>query len=217
MSACKTPSSSKQVASYQNTVLKAGEEVENGLVTFILAHSRTRAANVAVNAEKEALKEAIAQYRNGLVDYHVVVDPGTIESSVSEHCQRNRKGQIAQGLIQVYRSLGGGWQIRCEPEAAPADSVAEFNAPNAPEEDVADGSKNYRRRSVAKPPAAIAEGRSFRCLLNRRRQEACPRSICRLRGHRPMHPSSRDAIAWQKSTSAADPGWQKDQHSAAMT
>jgi hypothetical protein len=24
------------------------------------------------------------------------------------------QGQIAQGLIQVYRALGGGWQIRCE-------------------------------------------------------------------------------------------------------
>ena len=28
------------------------------------------------------------------------------------------QGQIAQGLIQVYRALGGGWQIRCDPELA---------------------------------------------------------------------------------------------------
>ncbi|MBI1914992.1 MAG: hypothetical protein HYS12_09695 [Planctomycetes bacterium] len=34
------------------------------------------------------------------------------------------RGEIAQGLIQVYRALGGGWQIRdsgCE-EACPGSS-----------------------------------------------------------------------------------------------
>jgi hypothetical protein len=29
------------------------------------------------------------------------------------------QGNIALGLIQVYRSLGGGWQIRCDPQNAP--------------------------------------------------------------------------------------------------
>ena len=28
------------------------------------------------------------------------------------------QGDIALGLIQVYRALGGGWQIRCDPAAA---------------------------------------------------------------------------------------------------
>jgi hypothetical protein len=32
------------------------------------------------------------------------------------------QGEIALGLIQIYRALGGGWQIRltgCEPNASP--------------------------------------------------------------------------------------------------
>ncbi len=107
------------VVSYQNTVLKAGEEVENGLVTFIRAHKRTRAANEAVVAETEALKEAIAQYRNGLVDYNRVV---LIQERLVQRQQTlaESDGQIAQGLIQVYRALGGGWQIRCEGEESTA-------------------------------------------------------------------------------------------------
>ena len=34
-------------------------------------------------------------------------------------------GDIALGLIQVYKALGGGWQIRC----APADVVQEAPMP----------------------------------------------------------------------------------------
>jgi hypothetical protein len=30
------------------------------------------------------------------------------------------EGEIALGLIQVYRALGGGWQIRCATKAGPA-------------------------------------------------------------------------------------------------
>ena len=43
------------------------------------------------------------------------------------------QGQIAQGLIQVYRALGGGWQIRCEGAtgpAAPGQSSAKFPPPS---------------------------------------------------------------------------------------
>ena len=42
------------VLSYQSTVLKAGEEVEDGLVTFLRAQKRARDAAVAVNAETAA-------------------------------------------------------------------------------------------------------------------------------------------------------------------
>jgi NodT family efflux transporter outer membrane factor (OMF) lipoprotein len=120
------------VVSYQNTVLKAGEEVENGLVTFIRAHLRTRAANAAVVAEMDALKEGIAQYRNGLTDYNRVV---LIQERLVQRQQTlaESQGQIAQGLIQVYRALGGGWQIRCEPATSAATATAATPAPAAPE------------------------------------------------------------------------------------
>ena len=61
------------VTSYQNSVLNAGQDVENGLVTYLRARKRARDQNESVNAEAQALKEAIAQYKGGLVDYNRVV------------------------------------------------------------------------------------------------------------------------------------------------
>jgi outer membrane protein TolC len=110
------------VAHYQSIVLKAGEEVENGLVTFLRAQKRARDQGTAVTAETAAFKEAFAQYKGGLVDYNRVV---LIQERLVERQQllAEAQGQIALGLIQVYRALGGGWQIRCGEQApvAPAD------------------------------------------------------------------------------------------------
>lgn len=108
------------VAHYQQTVVRAGEDVENGLVTFLRAQVRSRFQNTAVNAEMKALKEAIAQYKGGLVDFNRVV---LIQEKLVERQQTlaEANGQIALGLIQVYRALGGGWQIRCAPPAAPTE------------------------------------------------------------------------------------------------
>jgi NodT family efflux transporter outer membrane factor (OMF) lipoprotein len=102
------------VVSYQNTVLNAGAEVEDGLVTFLRAQNRTRELARAVSAELLAFKEAIAQYKGGLVDYNRVV---VIQERLVTRQQTlaEAQGQIALGLIQVYRALGGGWEIRCEP------------------------------------------------------------------------------------------------------
>jgi NodT family efflux transporter outer membrane factor (OMF) lipoprotein len=102
------------VAHYQNTVLNAAGEVENGLVTFLRAQFRARDENEAVNAEADAFKEALAQYQGGLVDYNRVI---LIQERLVERQQTlaEAQGQIATGLVQVYRALGGGWQIRCNP------------------------------------------------------------------------------------------------------
>jgi hypothetical protein len=99
--------------------LKAGQEVEDGLVTFLRAQLRARDQQQSVNAEAEAFREALAQYRGGLVDYNRVV---VIQERLVERQQTlaEAQGQIAQGLIQVYRALGGGWQIRCGPAATVA-------------------------------------------------------------------------------------------------
>jgi NodT family efflux transporter outer membrane factor (OMF) lipoprotein len=107
------------VATYQNTVLKAGEDVEDGLVTFLRAQKWARFENEAVNAEMAAFKEALAQYKGGIVDFNRVV---LIQERLVERQQQlaDAQGQIPQGLIQVYRALGGGWQIRLEAQAGQA-------------------------------------------------------------------------------------------------
>ena len=99
------------VVTYQQTVLNASEEAEDGLVTFLRAHDRARLLSESVVAAQKAVNIVVNQYRVGTVDFNRVA---TIEQSLVQvqELQALARGQIATGLITVYRALGGGWQIR---------------------------------------------------------------------------------------------------------
>jgi NodT family efflux transporter outer membrane factor (OMF) lipoprotein len=101
------------VAFYQNTVVNASAEAENGMVTFLVSQDRARLLGESVDAAYRALAVIVAQYEAGLrgVDFnrYAVI----LQSLVSQQDQwAVSQGQIGQGLIQVYRALGGGWEIR---------------------------------------------------------------------------------------------------------
>jgi NodT family efflux transporter outer membrane factor (OMF) lipoprotein len=106
------------VATYQQQVLTAAEEVENGLVTFLESQGRARSLEETVAAAEKGVKVAIAQYAGGKVDYNRVA---VLEQNLVQQQQAlaDARGQVAQGLVQVYRALGGGWEIRCAGGAAP--------------------------------------------------------------------------------------------------
>jgi NodT family efflux transporter outer membrane factor (OMF) lipoprotein len=128
------------VATYQNTALSAAQDVENGLVTFLRAKEREALQANSVKNEKMALKIAMAQY---------VVEAGTAQGKAAlttvtlleqnlvglEDTLAQAQGEIAMGLIQVYRALGGGWELRlatpdpiafppAEATATPAEATA---------------------------------------------------------------------------------------------
>jgi NodT family efflux transporter outer membrane factor (OMF) lipoprotein len=111
------------VATYQQTVLKANGEVEDGLARFIKAQDERKNANDSVVAQLAAVKDALAQYKGGLTDFNRVA---VIEEQLVQRQNQlaQAEGDIALGLIQVYRALGGGWQIRCDANASPANCAA---------------------------------------------------------------------------------------------
>jgi Outer membrane efflux protein len=105
------------VTAYQNTVLTASQEVENGLVTFLRAQERTKFQAASVTDAEEAVKIALGQYQAGTIDFTRVTQ---LEQALVllQDTLAQARGEIALGLIQVYRALGGGWQIRftdCDP------------------------------------------------------------------------------------------------------
>jgi NodT family efflux transporter outer membrane factor (OMF) lipoprotein len=103
------------IATYQQTVLQADLEVENGIVTFVQAHQRSRDLRRSVDQAWLALEVLVAQYRAGLsgIDFNRYA---TIQQTLitQQDSWAQARGQIDQGLIAVYRGLGGGWQIKCD-------------------------------------------------------------------------------------------------------
>lgn len=113
------------VLAYQQTVLRANEEVENGLVRFLESQTEVQSLATSVKAAKKSVEEALAQYQGGLTDFNrVAVLQERLVQRQEELAQA--QGEIALGLIDIYRSLGGGWQIRC---AAPREEAVPLAAP----------------------------------------------------------------------------------------
>jgi hypothetical protein len=102
------------VTAYQSAVLQGDLEVENGIVTFVQAHERAHDLQLSVDEAWIALEVIIGQYRLGLsgIDFNRYA---TIQQTLitQQDSWAQARGQICLGLIDVYRGLGGGWQIKC--------------------------------------------------------------------------------------------------------
>jgi NodT family efflux transporter outer membrane factor (OMF) lipoprotein len=122
------------IATYQNTVLSAARDVENGLVMFLRAQKRTRYQRASVEDGARAVRIATDQYQGGRVDLTRVTQ---LELNLVQlqDTLAQAEGDIALGLIQVYRSLGGGWQLRCTgctPTSLPPPATPPPAEPAAP-------------------------------------------------------------------------------------
>ena len=96
---------------YRQTVLQAQGEVENNIVAFLKSQQQLQAYQLAADASQRAAKISTAQYQDGLVDFNTVIN--TLVSLSSQQDQLAAiKGTVTTNLIAVYKSLGGGWEIR---------------------------------------------------------------------------------------------------------
>jgi NodT family efflux transporter outer membrane factor (OMF) lipoprotein len=108
------------VAAYQNTVLRAGQEVENAVVGYLRAQDQVRLLDDSVEASQRSVDLSLAQYRDGLVDYIRVLDSERFLVQQQDRLTAAR-GDIALNLIGMYRALGGGWQMRLGDDFVPQD------------------------------------------------------------------------------------------------
>ncbi|MCH9625214.1 MAG: Cation efflux system protein CusC [Chlamydiales bacterium] len=99
----------QRVLDYQNTVLIAYKEVEDGLSAFLRAHDEVDELDISVKSADRATELARTQYVEGIADYLRVLDSERSKLEVDERLKIAR-GKIALGLIATYRALGGGWE-----------------------------------------------------------------------------------------------------------
>jgi NodT family efflux transporter outer membrane factor (OMF) lipoprotein len=110
---------------YQNVVLTAQQQVEDGLATFLQSRKAVDDLRASVAAANAAQGLAILQYQLGTRDFTTVL---TAEQNLytAETDLASAEGNVATGLATVYRALGGGWQIRDNNEFVPTQTVEEM-------------------------------------------------------------------------------------------
>jgi NodT family efflux transporter outer membrane factor (OMF) lipoprotein len=96
---------------YQDSVLQAGREAENAIYGFLKAQEQTAYQKASADAAQRTLEITREQYRLGAVDFTPVF---LFESTLAQQQDllAVAKGNIALNLISIYRSLGGGWDMR---------------------------------------------------------------------------------------------------------
>jgi outer membrane protein TolC len=99
------------LVTYQNTVLKAAQEVEDNVAGFLREQESTAFGENAVVAARDSVHIALVQYREGAVDYQRVLDTQRVLLQTEQSLARTRSA-VATNLIALYKALGGGWELR---------------------------------------------------------------------------------------------------------
>jgi len=110
---------------YENTVLRAQQEVEDALVGFLKNQEQEAFLLESVAAAKRSVDLSMIQYREGLVDYQRVLDSQRFLSD-QQDLQVNVSGRVVTDLIAAYKALGGGWQIRENQPLIPSATLEEM-------------------------------------------------------------------------------------------
>jgi NodT family efflux transporter outer membrane factor (OMF) lipoprotein len=97
------------LANYRKTILNAVQQVDSALDAYEAQQYRMEKLTDAMMAGQRAVDLATARYDRGLTDFLNVVDA---ERQFYELQEQFAEAQVSQGeqFVQLYKSLGGGWQ-----------------------------------------------------------------------------------------------------------
>ncbi len=123
---CKTQSSSKPSTNTKTPCSKAQRETEDSIVGFLKSQQQYDKLQQAVRDVVELDKLLLIQAEAGAANFNrVFVVQTTL--TVQQNDLATSQAAIAQNLIRIYRSLGGGWQVRLQ-AGAPAFGPAAVEA-----------------------------------------------------------------------------------------
>jgi NodT family efflux transporter outer membrane factor (OMF) lipoprotein len=112
---------------YQNLVLTAQQQVNDAIATFRLSQIQVGNLRLSVQAARASLRAATDQYEAGATNFTTVL---LAEQNVfqAESTFTVASGNVALGLVSLYRALGGGWQIREDSYFVDANTNAQMRA-----------------------------------------------------------------------------------------
>ena len=114
------------LVNYQDTVLRALQEAEDAMTGFIRTREQVGHLRNGVSAAQRAVDIALLQYQEGAADYTRVLN--TQEALFREQEREvTARGVLVGNLIQLYKALGGGWQIRMGNEFIATSAKEQMN------------------------------------------------------------------------------------------
>ncbi|MDF0729480.1 TolC family protein [Pseudomonas entomophila] len=97
------------LANYEQQVLLALEESANAFSDYGKRQQRLLALMRQSDASRKAADLASVRYREGTVDYLVLLDAER-ERLSAEDAQAQGEVELYRGIVSIYKALGGGWQ-----------------------------------------------------------------------------------------------------------
>ena len=97
------------LANYEQQVLLALEESSNAFSDYGKRQQRLLALIRQSDASRKAADLASVRYREGTVDYLVLLDAER-EKLGAEDAQAQGEVELYRGIVSIYKALGGGWQ-----------------------------------------------------------------------------------------------------------
>lgn len=97
------------LAVYDQTVLRALEDVEGALVSYAQRQSQLRSLTDQAAASRRAAELARVRYREGVIDFLVLLDAERTLLAAEDAVSVAETG-VNTDVAAVYKALGGGWQ-----------------------------------------------------------------------------------------------------------
>jgi HAE1 family hydrophobic/amphiphilic exporter-1 len=104
---------------YEDTVLRAMEDVENAFIAYAMETVRRDRLVEAVTATRNAVDIVNVQYLSGLANFQNVLDTERSLFRLQDELATS-EGLLVQDLVGLYSALGGGWR----PEANEDPTIA---------------------------------------------------------------------------------------------
>lgn len=112
------------ILQYKQTLQRALEEVENGIVQYTREQQRRDSLAQSMASQERALAMAKSLYEQGLVDFlNVLEAERELLNSQSDLVQSQT--QVTLHSVFLYKALGGGWESAEDAATRPASNLAD--------------------------------------------------------------------------------------------
>ena len=99
------------VLHYEDAIVRALEDVENSLVALDDERQRAQLLQSAAASAEAALGRAQSLYDRGQIDLLPLLDAQRVAPGRCASAPTRRNTQLLLDSVQLYKALGGGWQV----------------------------------------------------------------------------------------------------------